>query len=93
VLIQEPTSIVFVKHARKSPWVVLERLYILNLDEQNVAWLGGLDFERARQVVDLSEINILHVVGAIIVADLATSPIQTFDLHNLAVLDGTAEGD
>jgi hypothetical protein len=92
VLIQEPASIIFVKHARKSPRVVLERLYILNLDEQYVAWLGGLDFERSRQVVDLSEINVLHVVGAVIVADLATRPIQTFDLHNLAVLDGTAEG-
>lgn len=79
--------------AREAPWVVLERLDVLDLDQQNVAGLGGLDFEWSGQVVHLRQVDVLDVVGAVVVLDLSARPVQTFDLDCLAVLDGAAEGD
>jgi hypothetical protein len=37
--------------------------------------------------VDLGEVHITHVIGAVIVTDLATSPVYTFDLDDFVVLD------
>lgn len=42
--------------------------------------------------MDLGEVNILHVVRAIVVADLSSRPIDTFDLNDLAALDLAGEG-
>jgi hypothetical protein len=33
---------------------VVEGLNILNLDKENITWLGGLDLERTGEVMDLS---------------------------------------
>ena len=73
--------------------MILERLDVLNLDEEDVAWLGGLDLKWAGKVVDLGQIDILNIVGTIIVANLSACPVDAFDLDDLAVLDSAAEGD
>lgn len=39
-LVQKASSILLVKDPRESPWLVLERLHILNFDYQHIAWLG-----------------------------------------------------
>jgi hypothetical protein len=52
----------------QAPRVFLVRLDIHYLDEQDIARLSGLDLERARQVVDFGQVDIFHIVGAIIVA-------------------------
>ena len=92
-LVKEATSIVFVEDASKAPWVVLERLDVLNLNKKDVTWLGGLDLEGSGQVVDLSQINILDIVGTVVVPNLAACPVEAFDLDDFAVLDGAAEGN
>lgn len=92
-LVKEATSIVFVKDAGKAPWVVLERLDVLNLNKKDVAWLGRLDLKWSRQVVDLSQINILDIVGTVVVPNLAACPVKAFDLDNFTILDGAAEGN
>lgn len=43
--------------------------------------------------MDAGEIDILHVVGAVVVADLAAGPVDAFDLDDFAILDGAGEGD
>ena len=52
-LIEETTSIVFVEDTSEAPRMVLEGLNILYLDEEDVAWLGILDLERTRKVMNL----------------------------------------
>lgn len=51
----------------QAPRVFLVRLDVHDLDEQDIARLSGLDLERPRQVVDFGQVNIFHIVGAIIV--------------------------
>jgi hypothetical protein len=92
-LIQKPASIILMKHPRETPRLMLKGLHILNLNEQDIAWLRGLDFKGSREVVDLSQIDILDVVGRVVVADLAAGPVQTLDFDDFAVFDGSAEGD
>jgi hypothetical protein len=64
---------------------------VLDLYQENVARLCGLDLERTSQVVDLGEIDVSNIVGTVIVSDLAASPVDAFYLHRLAVLDGSGE--
>ncbi len=92
-LVKEATPVVPVEDTSEAPRVVLERLDVLNLNEEDITGLRRFNLEGPRQVVDLSQIDVLDIVGAVVVADLSTCPVETFDLNNLAVLDGTAEGN
>ena len=76
----------------KAPGLVFKRLDILDFDEQDVTRLSFLDLERTGEVVHLCQVHILDVVSAVIVLDLASGPIEAFDLDGLAVLDSAAGG-
>lgn len=43
--------------------------------------------------MNLGKVDILDVVCAVIVADLTTGPVNTFDLDYFAVLDSASEGN
>lgn len=92
-LVKEAASVVFMEDAGEAPWVILEGLDVLNLNEEDVTWLGGLDLEGTGEVVDLSQIDVLDIVGTIVVGNLSTCPVDTFDLDDFTILDGAAEGD
>lgn len=92
-LIQEPTPITLLKDTCEPPRLVLEGLHILNLDEEDVAWLCGLDLKWAGEVVDLREIDVFDVVGRIVVLDLAAGPVETFDFDDFVVGDFGVGGD
>lgn len=42
--------------------------------------------------MDLSQINVLHIIGAVVVLDLAACPVDALDFNDLTVLDGSTEG-
>ena len=92
-LVQKPAAIILVKDASETPGMVLERLYVHDLHKENIAWLGIFNLERPREVVDLGEVNVLDIVGAVVIPDLTTSPVEAFNLHSLAILDSSAKGD
>ena len=92
-LIQKTSSIVFGENARKTPRLLIQGLNILDFQNQNIAWLRCLNVERASQVVDLREINIAHVVSAVIVANLTACPVYAFNLDDFVVLDGSDRGN
>ena len=71
-----------IKHTGEPPWLILKGLHVLNLDEQNIAWFSSLNLKRSREVVNLGEIDIPHVVGRIIVFDLPTCPVETLDFDH-----------
>ena len=66
---------------------------VLDLDEQYVARLRSFDFEGPGEIVDLGQVDILHVICTVVVLDLSARPIQAFDLDGLSVLDCAAERD
>lgn len=92
-LIEEAAPVVAVKNARESPGPVLEWLNVHDLDEKNIAGLGALDLEGAAQVVHARQVNVAHIVGRVIVANLPTRPVQALDFDSLPILDGAREGD
>ena len=92
-IIKKASAVVFVEDARKAPWLLLKRLHVLYFNYEDIAWLCGFYLERTAQVMDLRQIDILHVVRAIVVSNLSSSPINAFYLDDLAVLDGAGEGD
>ncbi len=93
MLVEEPAAIVFVEDAREAPGLVLEGLHVLDLNEEDIAWFGGLDLERPGKVVDLSQINVLDIVSTVVVLDLPARPVEAFNFDGLAVLDGAAKGN
>jgi hypothetical protein len=92
-LVEEAAPIFLREHASESPGVVVEGLDVLDLDEEDIAGLGGFDFKRAREVMDLGQVDVLDVVGGVVVFDLAAGPVEAFDFDDFVVGDGAAEGD
>ena len=76
MFIQEAAAIFLGEDARKAPWLILKRLNIHNFNEQEIPRRGSLDLERSAQIMDSSQVDIEDVVGRIIVADLATRPMN-----------------
>jgi hypothetical protein len=68
-----------VKYPCKSPWLVLKRLDIHNLDEKQITRGGALNLEGPGEVVDLCEIHVFDVVGRVIVLNLAAGPGKVSD--------------
>lgn len=74
-LIQEASAVVWVKYAREAPRLVLEWLHVHDLDQEEIAGLGALDFKGARQIVNPGQVDIADVVCAVVVPYLAPGPI------------------
>jgi hypothetical protein len=91
-LIEETSAVVLGKDTSEAPWLMLEWLDILNLDQEHITGLSTFNLERSGEVMDSCEINILHIICRVIVANLATGPVHTLDLDDLSVLDGAIEG-
>jgi hypothetical protein len=93
MLIQEPTTIPPIKDSRESPRAMVKWLDILNLDNENIAGLGAFNLKWTGQIMDLRQIDILDVFGAVIVLDLATGPVYAFNFDGFAGCDLGAEGN
>ena len=91
--VEESTAIVFVENACEAPRLVLEWLYVLDFDDEDVSWFGVFNFERAGQVVNLGQVDVLHVICTVIVANLSSCPINTFNLNDFSILDFGSEWD
>ena len=92
-LVEEAAAIFLGENARETPRLVLQRLHVLNLDNEHVARLGGLNLKRPRKVVHLRQVDVAHIVGTVIVLDLPASPVDALDLDGFAIFDRAGEGD
>ena len=91
--VEEPTAVIFVEDAGEAPGLLLEGLYVLDLDDEGVSWFGVFNFERTGQVVNLGQIDVLHVICTVIVANLTSCPINAFNLNDFSILDFGSERD
>lgn len=92
-LIQEAASIALGEDSRKAPWLFLQRLHVLDVNYKHVSRLCRLNVKGPGQVVDFGQVDIANIVGGVIVFDLATSPVDAFNLDGFAVLDGAVAGN
>jgi hypothetical protein len=73
--------------------MIIQRLHVLDINNQDVTWLRSLDLKGTSEVVNLRQVDILDIICIVRVLDLTTSPIDAFNLDRLAILDGASEGD
>ena len=92
-LVEKSATIALIENAGKAPWMLLERLDVLNLDHQNIPRFRCFNLKRASQVVNLGEVNVFHIVSAIIVLDLATRPVNAFNFDDFAIFYSSIERD
>lgn len=92
-LVEESTAVLLVEDSCESPWLVLHWLHIHDLDNEDISRLSSLDLEWASQIMDLGQIDVLYVVCAVVVADLATSPVNAFNLDGFAIFNSASEWD
>ena len=92
-LVQESSTIALFENTRKAPWLLLEGLNVLYLNNQDVPWLCRFNLKRASQVVNLSEVNIFHVISAVVILNLAARPVNAFNFDDFAVLDCPVKGN
>lgn len=71
----------------------LKWLDVLNFDNKDVSGFSGLNLKWASQIMDSGKINILHVIGAVIIANLTSSPINALYLDNLIRFDRSSKRD
>lgn len=92
-LVQEASTILFGENACEAPRLILQWLHILDVYDQNITWLSVLDLEGTCQIVDPGQVDITHIVRAIVVANLAAGPVHALDLDRLSILDRSNIGD
>lgn len=93
VLIQKAAAVFFGEDAGESPRRVFEGLHVCNVDNEHVAGFCTLDLKRASQIMDLGEVDVMDVVCAIIIANLAAGPVEAFDFDRLPAFNLANRGD
>lgn len=73
--------------------MIFQWLHILDINDQNITRLRGLDLKWPSQVVHLCQVHILHVIRIVRILDLTTSPVDALDLDRLAVFDFAGKGN
>ncbi len=87
------SEIWFSIEAVEAPLAVAKGTDVEDVDHQQVAGLGPFDAHRTRQKVHLGKVHIAHVLGAVVVVDLASGPVVTLDDEVVARLDHGGHGD
>lgn len=91
--VKEAAPVVFVKYACKAPGLLLEWLHVLDLHHKDVSRFGAFHLKGTRQVVYLGEVDVLHIVRAVIVANLSSRPIYALYLKNFSIFDFSRKGN
>jgi hypothetical protein len=86
-VIQETTAVLLVEDTSESPWLVMERLNVLDFYQKYIARFRCLDVEWTRQVVYPIQIDISEVIGRVVVSNLTSSPVHAFNLDHFIVGD------
>lgn len=92
-LVQKSPAIMTMKNTRESPWLLLQGLNILDLNPQNITRLCRLDIKWPREIVDLGQVYVLDIIGGVVILDLASGPVHTFDFHDFIVGNSASTGD
>jgi hypothetical protein len=76
---QEAAAVLARENAGKAPGRVRQRPQIEQIDHQQVARFRPFDPERPAEIMDLGQVDIADIVGAVVVPDLPAGPVVAFD--------------
>lgn len=86
-LVKETTTVVLIKDTCEAPWLFLEWLYVLNLNNQDVPGLCTFHLKRTREVMNSGEVDVLHIIRAVIVANLSSCPVYALHLEDFPIFN------
>ena len=89
---EEAAAIFLGEHAVEAPHLIGKGADVENVHNQQVARLGALDGNRAAEVMHFAQVNIAHVFGTVVIADLAARPVHALDNKVRAGLDRCHHG-
>jgi hypothetical protein len=84
---QKAAAVLLREEAVEAPQAVLLGADVEQVDHQQVAGLGALHAHRAREVVHRAQVDVAHVVGAVVVLDEATGPVECLEDEVVARVD------
>jgi hypothetical protein len=90
---QKAAAVLLAEEAVEAPEAVLLGAYVQQVDHQQVAGFRALDADRAREVVHRAEVDVAHIVGAVVVLDETAGPVKRFQDEVVARVDPAGHGD
>ena len=84
---EKAAAVLLGEEAVEAPQALRQRADVEQIDDQQIAGLGALDADRARQEVHDRQIDVAHVVGRLVVLDEAAGPVVGLDDEIVAGLD------
>src|SRR5215468_9893991 len=80
IMVHEKSAAVLPREdAGETPGRIWQITDVEKIDDHQIAGFGSFDPERPAQIVDLCEIDVADVVGAIVRGDLPPRPVEAFD--------------
>ena len=73
---QKAAAVFLREETVEAPQAVGLRADIEQIDHQQVAGLGALDADRARQIVHGRQVDVAHVIGTVVVLDITARPVE-----------------
>jgi hypothetical protein len=90
---QEATTVLLAEEAVEAPEAVGLGADVEQLNHQQVAGLGAFHAHRTRQIVHRGQVDVAHIVGAVVVLDESTSPVEGFENEVVTRLDPAGHRD
>src|SRR6185312_1660208 len=90
---QEAAAILAREDAGEAPGGSRQISQIEEIDDEQVAGLGAFDAEGSGEIMHFGEIDIAHIVGAVVILDLAAGPVEAFDAELVARLEHLDHGN
>ena len=90
---EKAAAVLLGKEAVEAPLAFLEGADVEDIDHQQVAGLGAFHAHRAGQEMHLGEVHVAHVLGVVVVMDLAAGPVVAFNDEVVAGLHHRRHGN
>jgi hypothetical protein len=104
MLIQKAPSVLLMEDPGKAPRLTCEWLNIQDFYYQDIPRVSAFNLDRPRKVMNTTSVSVMqtkeipqvyveNIIGAVIVLDLPSRPIDAFNVHWFARFDGCKSGD
>ena len=90
---EEAAAILLAEEAIEAPEAVVLGADVEQVDHQQIARLGPFDADRTRKVVHRAEVDVAHIVGAVVVLDEAAGPVVGLQHEIVAGVHPAGHGD
>lgn len=89
VVSEESSTVLTIENSSEAPFITRKRAEVKNLDNEQISWhrrfaFGVVHANWPTQVMNQGEVDVLHILGAVIVEDLPAGPVDGLHSEDLA---------